>query len=129
MKLKFRCWNGEEMVSPDYIDREGIAWWKENSIPTMSKNVMVWTGLLDKQGKEIYEGDIVEPVSNADIKYEVVWNNYRCGFWLVNKHGRKESIKRNLVSDDWWILELFIEPFERVVIGNIYENPELLETK
>lgn len=60
MKLKFRCWNGETMISPDYIDREGFAHWKENSIPESTDKVMLWTGLLDKQGVEIYEGDIVE---------------------------------------------------------------------
>jgi hypothetical protein len=57
---KFRAWNGEEMISPDYIDREGNVWWKENSIPTMSKEPMQWVFKLDKNGIEVYEGDIVE---------------------------------------------------------------------
>ena len=54
MELKFRCWNGEEMVCPDHVDRNGVAWWKENSIPTSSKDVMLWTGRYDKDGKKIW---------------------------------------------------------------------------
>src|SRR3970040_1944265 len=60
MKIKFRVWNGEWMISPDYIDCDGIAHWKENSIPQSSNDLMQYTGLRDKQGEEIYEGDIVK---------------------------------------------------------------------
>ena len=45
--IKVRVWNGEQMISPDYIDRLGYAFWKENSIPTMAEpdKVMLYTGL------------------------------------------------------------------------------------
>jgi hypothetical protein len=39
VKLKFRVWNGEQYVSPDYITREGFACWKEDSIPQMSDKI------------------------------------------------------------------------------------------
>ena len=52
---RFLAWNGEQMIVPDYIDRNSLAWWKENSIPVCSKDVVQWTGIDD-----LYEGDIVK---------------------------------------------------------------------
>ena len=45
------------MVSPDYINRNGIACWKENSIPTSSDNLMQFTGLKDKYKALTHEGN------------------------------------------------------------------------
>ena len=61
-KIKFRVWDGEQMVSPDYITREGMAFWKEDSIPQHSKELLEFTGLHDKDGKEVYEGDILDGI-------------------------------------------------------------------
>ena len=58
--IKFRVWDGENMISPDTIDRHGVARWITDSIPNMSKKLMQFTGLHDKNGKEIYEGDIIQ---------------------------------------------------------------------
>ena len=69
-RLKFRSWDGEKMISPDYIDRNGIAYWKENSVTETSKNVMQFTGLKDKNGKEIYESDRIT-VNGSE--YTVEW--------------------------------------------------------
>ncbi|NLY80774.1 MAG: hypothetical protein GX072_13060 [Lysinibacillus sp.] len=73
--------------------------------------LMQYTGLKGKNGKKIYEGDIV---SYFGLKYEVLFKNGAFGwmedgvFYSFNEMARSEFNK-----------------FE--IIGNVYENPELLE--
>lgn len=61
-----------------------------------------FTGLLDKNGKEIYEGDVLSKNGNYQMKVE--WNDYGC---CLN------------------IVEYGIHLFK--IIGNIYDNPELID--
>jgi len=124
-EIKFRAWNGEEMVSPDYIDRDGYAHWRENSVPTSTDKVMQYTGLKDKKGTEIYEGDILHfPVYNA--RGVVYWEEqyFYFGIRLVNRPPEKRqsgSLFDFITSIGW------CERYE--VVGNIYESKELLNVK
>lgn len=71
-----------------------------------------FTGLLDKDGKEVYEGDIVSsPLFDGEEndKQVVVWDNYSSGF------ATETSV---LIADG---------QFE--VIGNLYETPELIKAE
>ena len=81
--------------------------------------VMQYTGLKDKDGKEIYEGDVVriwaDPKDYNGYKGHnyigvVEWDEFILGFILSDGHGLKDFE--------------FIE-----IVGNIYENPELLNKK
>lgn len=69
--------------------------------------LMQFTGLLDKNGKEIYEGDIIEL---DGYKYEILFiDGEYCG--------------KSMLSEQ---LQMF-EIVNGEVIGNIYENPDLIK--
>ena len=84
-------------------------------IYTIKKQYGQYTGLKDKNGKEIYEGDMLR-IDKEDYKYIVKF--YDGCFVGVNKydeHYEQAKILGNLFA------------LEREVIGNIYENSELLK--
>jgi uncharacterized phage protein (TIGR01671 family) len=72
--------------------------------------IMQFTGLLDKNGKEIYEGDIVRSEQWEPSTYKIAFD--RGAFYLATKNDEEVADIK------------YAERFE--VIGNIYDNPELL---
>jgi len=79
-EIKFRVWDGEQMVSPDYINRDGTARWKCNSIPQFSDDLMQFTGLQDANGVDIYEGDkyIWGSKKQEEGRIEFIGGSFRC---------------------------------------------------
>lgn len=86
--------------------------------------VMQFTGLKDKNSKEIYEGDIVNKCVSAGrfIKYEVVFKAECSGF-------RYKRFNSNYPSESNRFEGHRGKAFNAEIIGNIYENPELLVDK
>lgn len=148
-EIKFRAWNkkNSKMVyQTQYaflFTKNGITVDKYNSyndydglMAIDEPTIMQFTGLLDKNGKEIYEGDIVKVLdrdwSDAEKDTRILIVYYRNDrYLLINKAGIEESEKSepNIYNQEWYEVSLFRE-YGRdrcEIIGNIYENPELLK--
>ena len=119
-EFKFRAWDKfkKEMREVDKIDfhsKKGIIVWFLNGekilYPKQSTEIMQFTGLKDKKGVEIYEGDIVSHPSKALDRAEAKFT--RGLFRIVAKDGRDE-----LLYYCYDIVE---------VIGNIHQNKDLLK--
>ena len=115
-EIKFRAWKIDEkrMVSLDQKEQED--WCSSDLLQDDNWKVMQYTGKTDKKGKEVWEGDIV----NAECfgKHgicEVVWSKHQAAFKLL--HNKKNYYWGMPICDDDESVE---------VIGNIYQNPELI---
>jgi uncharacterized phage protein (TIGR01671 family) len=141
-KIEFRVWDSEseKWISPYrfMFDGDGGVWYYfhlfDKVIPTPRDRFITEqsTGFRDKNGKQIYEGDIVVndsgyfPSGNWEVKYGVVEINASdseingmsiAGFYVAKKGHDKFSLAE------------FIEYGGVVIVGNIHDNPELLERK
>lgn len=86
------------------VSEEGEYYWLDNpDVP-----ICEFTGLTDRHGVEIYEGDILKP------KWVIKWSDKQVGFVIVDDSIGFEN------------LELSPGGMTGEVIGNIYENPELV---
>lgn len=88
-----------------------------------------FTGLHDKNGNEIYEGDILDAYHSSFEKTQrgfVFFDNGTFMLCSVNKEGVKRAVRYwNDGSHDWYSMENY-DSFELEIIGNRFENPELL---
>lgn len=87
------------------------------SVRVITETIGQFTGLTDKNGKKIFEGDMV--LWDGEYKYEVYYDVDYCGFFIrgfINE--RYEQGPLGLLSSDYMD-----------IIGNIHDNPELVEVK
>ena len=125
---KFRAWDKElqTMLDVSLIDfKKGVLvgeHWKFGETNFMSFDeieLMQSTGLKDNNGKEIFEGDILAFETNDEvINVNVFWDEEHALFMFESKKYNEQEPLAELVENNTY-------PFE--IIGNIYENPELLE--
>lgn len=113
-EIKFRAWNGEEMF-------ENVQNIEFGAFLGGDYEVMQFTGLKDKNGKEIYEGDLVKSGNGR------IWM-VEFGDWTYTEL-RQESDQYGffLRGEDDNTIAVTGAPYGEI-IGNIYENPELLHT-
>lgn len=110
-EIKFRAWHTRGVSKDEFA----MTYWVlgsglDNSVFfSNAKDVMQFTGLKDKNGKEIYEGDILQ-TNEAGWKAKVIFNHG--AFLLVDNRGGFST------EPEWKECE---------VIGNIHENPELVQ--
>ena len=133
-EIKFRVWDGSTMWNPEtltgdnnntilkfYNPQKGIGWglfdykYDYRIASGEYNNLMQYTGLKDKNGKEIYEGDILKAYGKEITRFVVSFSN--ASFILYHQFGRWGLLARLFELDDM--------PAE--IIGNIHENPELLD--
>lgn len=87
--------------------------------------LMQFTGLLDKNGKEIYEGDIVKVFPSFNLPFiSAVFFEEGC-FFIDNNIQSSAKTTNNTINDTRIPIYKLVCPFE--IIGNIYENPELMD--
>ena len=100
----------------------GLAYNRNEFAVVVPETVGQFTGLLDKNGKEIYEGDIIRSYdSNGEtITHYIEWKERDAVY-------RATNIKYPLLGG--WAYQDWIDECEKEIIGNVFDNPELLKTE
>lgn len=139
-EIKFRAWDKERKIWLDHryhkftwhiSPTEGLCmshgWDSEDAPisfgPPEDKNryaLMQFTGLLDRKGKEIYDGDVLDNFLEEN-RISIRWDETHAG-WQFDEHG---IFLDDGVGRGNWDFNFGVSK-NCEVIGNIYENPELL---
>ena len=117
-EIKFRAWHkgqkrwvygilvGLDGVAERYIDDDGgkSGLWEHECNESDQLQLVQYTGLKDKNGKEIYEGDVIRDCNGLPDTWVVEWSVEEAGFLGLDWCGKPNE-----------------------VIGNIYEHPGLIK--
>lgn len=134
-EIKFRAWDRKFKKWTSYSIDDGLLMFYDDhaecwEIGREGERFILcqYTGLKDKKNKEIYEGDILISKASENPEDHKMWLvSYQDGGFIIDyRHKPKDRRKRSkcetetLCEDNIWI-------YWMEVLGNIYENPELLE--
>lgn len=126
-KIKFRAWDKKTKSMIKEVYEIGLGnrnnpekWLVGDDRQTDNFELMQYTGLKDKNGKEIYEGDILR----------CYFDKNQIADWLY-LHFSDKVLEQGFFDEIVEIPEIYTKSFpENIeVLGNIYENPELLENE
>lgn len=118
-EIKFRAWDGD-CKKMDYFTLNDVMWNEcqyDSDFPFMQ-----YTGLYDKNGKEIYEGDI--------CRYQWEYRGKQTISQVVFEHGAFSFLERNELEkkrNQGGQLVRVSNCNHIEIIGNIYQNPDLLK--
>ncbi len=123
-EIKFRAWveKANKMADWDLIKKEC------DRLSVLENNdfiFMQYTGLKDKKGVEIYEGDIVKYCNESEYTKKEYWNPIYKLYYKPTKLDYKFIGKGK--SPDNFAFALEYWPSEIEIIGNIHQNSELLK--
>jgi len=114
--IKFRAWDKKQKKMFNNVSTGTISIWDDNNeAKSIDCEFMQFTGLLDKNGVEIYEGDFLEyqnPEAEGGIYAvpELEYNNYDDLLGMFDSEWEDDGSYSNIE-----------------VIGNLHQNPELLK--
>jgi len=136
-EIKFRAWDmakKEMMYDYCYLNKGNkFNCYTSTDNIRIIESVMQYTGIKDKDNKEIYEGDLISYWDGTAIEDK----NGLIEFKGIL--GTKYNLKKNQISyikfagssfkieNGFVLLSTYLQPENIKIIGNIYENPELLE--
>lgn len=116
-EIKFRAWTGNSIEYFDLLNVP-VAYLQSGDLFDDGKTrfiLMQFTDLKDKNGIDIYEGDIISSDWSDDwVTHKIIYNNNIAGFQAQSLDTEPEEFN------------LIIDLYNIIVIGNIYENPDLL---
>ena len=121
-KKEFRFWDITEEKFVEGLDYAIDQW--GNVVPRLGGGyygdivLQRYTGLDDKNGKQIFEGDIVRLLDD-DLCYEVKYAKQYAAFTVLLHYANKKLHITDMMCDLWCV-------DEREVIGNVFETPELI---
>ena len=119
--IKFRVWDKREtkgMSTKNMLYDAQLHHFWQDFVDYPGYELMQYTGLTDKNGKEIFEGDII--IDTQKQKYEIIFDENHARYDL------KVCGENKLREQTSYFTQIY-EKKHIEVIGNIFENPELLK--
>lgn len=132
IKFRGKCTDDGMWRHGDLLHADNLIWINDNGLHCTvdEKTVGQFTGLHDKNGEEIYEGDIIysEFPDGSKTNGLIEWDEEYSCFGLMDEYNYRSKLKGyefpKFDNAIFYNFRKHSKKFE--VIGNIYDNPELL---